>query len=91
MLYFLKYAVSQELLKLNFEIRLNYFKVLEAVDEVGYLTNIRYSKINKHHTLKQIKLMEPEITSRENSDANDSNQSKQLIVKKSLRDISKIN
>ena len=33
-------------------------KALEAVDEVGNLTNVRYSKLHKHRSLKQVNEME---------------------------------
>jgi hypothetical protein len=59
-------------------------KVLEAIDEVGYLTNIRYSKINKHYSLKQVRSMEIE-NNFENKNL------KSLLVKKNLKEISKIN
>ena len=50
------------------------FQALEVIDEVGHLTNTRYSKINKHYSLKEVREMELEEILIKNLEKNEEKQ-----------------
>lgn len=67
---------------MKFSIKHFYFnliiKAIKAIDEVGYLTNVRYSQVNKHHTFNELKELELKMRLKSTEDGKELNEEKKI-------------